>query len=133
MINNKDMNKNSKYGNRNGRNRGLVGLMLATVLAFTAVFPFVSCSDILESDSNSQIFNPALDQKTDSMFYTLGILKAVQQAADQYVLVNEMRGDLVEVNNYTQTDLRKLANFSADITNKYDSAYLYYRIINNSN
>ena len=133
MINNKDMNKNSKYGNRNGRNRGLVGLMLATVLAFTAVFPFVSCSDILESDSNSQIFNPALDQKTDSMFYTLGILKAVQQAADQYVLVNEMRGDLVEVNNYTQTDLRKLANFSADITNKYDSAYLYYRIINNCN
>ena len=127
------MNKNSKYGNRNGRNRGLVGLMLATVLAFTAVFPFVSCSDILESDSNSQIFNPALDQKTDSMFYTLGILKAVQQAADQYVLVNEMRGDLVEVNNYTQTDLRKLANFSADITNKYDSAYLYYRIINNCN
>ena len=94
---------------------------------------FTSCQDFLETDSDRQIFEPALDQKTDSMFYTLGILKSVQQAIDQYVLVNEMRGDLTEINKYTQTDLRQLANFSADATNKYDSAYLYYRIINNCN
>lgn len=94
---------------------------------------FVSCDDMLETESDRQIFDPALDQKTDSMFYTLGILKAVQQAADQYVLVNEMRGDLVATNTYTETDLRELANFSASVSNKYDSAYVYYRIINNCN
>ena len=94
---------------------------------------FTSCQDFMETDSDRQIFEPKLDQKTDSMFYTLGILKSVQQAIDQYVLVNEMRGDLTEVNKYTQTDLRRLADFSADATNKYDSAYLYYRIINNCN
>lgn len=102
--------------------------------AFLGMFmAFTSCQDFMETDSDRQIFEPALDQKTDSMFYTLGILKSVQQAIDQYVLVNEMRGDLTEVNQYTQTDLRQLANFSADATNKYDSAYLYYRIINNCN
>ena len=92
-----------------------------------------SCSDFFETDSDRQIFDPALDQKTDSMFYTLGILKSVQMVADQYVMTGEMRGDLVQTNQYTETDLRRLADFSADVTNKYDSAYAYYRIINNCN
>ena len=104
------------------------------IAAFVGMcFAFTSCQDFMESVSDRQIFEPKLDQKTDSMFYTLGILKSVQQAIDQYVLVNEMRGDLTEVNQYTQTDLRRLADFSADATNKYDSAYVYYRIINNCN
>ena len=92
-----------------------------------------SCSDMFETDSDRQIFDPALDQKTDSMFYTLGILKGLQQVADQYVMTGEMRGDLTATNSYTETDLRRLANFTADATNKYDSAYLYYRVINNCN
>ena len=92
-----------------------------------------SCEDILETESEQIVFDPALDQKTDSMFYTLAILKSVQMAIDQNVLINEMRGDLTETNMYTQTDLRELANFSATAANKYDSAYVYYRIINNCN
>ena len=100
---------------------------------FCLSFAATSCSDMLESESHRQTFNPSLDQKTDSMFYTLGILKGVQQAIDQYVLVNEMRGDLTAVNQYTEADLRSLANFSATVENKYDSAYVFYRIINNCN
>ncbi|MBQ9654942.1 MAG: RagB/SusD family nutrient uptake outer membrane protein [Prevotella sp.] len=100
---------------------------------FGMLFVTTSCEDMLETESDRQIFDPALDQKTDSMFYTLGILKGVQQAIDQYVLVNEMRGDLTQVNQYTESDLRALANFSATVENKYDSAYVFYRIINNCN
>ena len=108
---------------------------LATgAIALAALSPvLMSCSDVLDFDSDREIENPALDEKTDSVFYTLGILKTVQQATDQMVLVNEMRGDLVETNEFTQTALRELANFSAGTTNKYDSAYVYYRIINNCN
>ena len=51
-----------------------------------------SCEDILETESDQIVFDPALDQKTDSMFYTLAILKSVQLAMDQNVLINEMRG-----------------------------------------
>ncbi len=97
------------------------------------IFMLTGCSDIFETDSDRQIFDPALDAKTDSMFYTLGILKGLQQVGDQYVLTNEMRGDLVATNSYTETDLKRLADFTADATNKYDSAYLYYRVINNCN
>ena len=110
------------------KNFYIIAAFFALALGMTT-----SCDDMLETESDRQIFDPALDEKTDSMFFTLGILKGVQQAIDQYVLVNEMRGDLVSTNTYTETDLRELANFSAKVTNKYDSAYIYYRIINNCN
>ena len=98
-----------------------------------AIASQVACSDFFDTDSDRQIFDPALDQKTDSMFYTLGILKGLQLVADQYVMTGEMRGDLVATNVYTESDLRSLADFSADVTNRYDSAYAYYRIVNNCN
>lgn len=108
-------------------------LFIAGLLCCGASAVLTSCEDMFETDSDRQIFDPALDQKTDSMYYTLGILKGLQQLADQYVMTGEMRGDLVATNQYTETDLRRLADFTADITNKYDSAYLYYRVINNCN
>ena len=110
------------------------GLRLALLPVYLcAALGLSSCQDLMETESDRQIFDPQLDQKTDSIFYTLGILKGVQQAIDQYVLVGEMRGDLTTTNQYTETDLRELYNFSYDGTNKYDSAYVWYRIINNCN
>ena len=108
-------------------------LFLAGLLCCGSAAALTACEDMFETDSDRQIFDPALDQKTDSMFYTLGILKGLQQLADQYVMTGEMRGDLTATNSYTETDLRRLADFTADATNKYDSAYLYYRVINNCN
>jgi len=92
-----------------------------------------SCSDMLEADSSRQLFDPQLDQKTDSVFYAYGIMQAVQQLADQYYFQNEMRGELVKPTARATTHLRELASFSANATNKYDSVYLYYKVINNCN
>ena len=93
----------------------------------------MSCSDMLESDSSRQLFDPALDQKTDSVFYAYGIMQAIQQLADQYYFQNEMRGDLVRPTDKASIHLKNLADFTADATNKYDSVYLYYKVINNCN
>lgn len=120
-----------KTFNHTFRFKGLGLALLPFYLCSLLVFS--SCQDLMETESNRQVFNPALDQKTDSIFYTLGILKGVQQAIDQYVLVGEMRGDLTATNHYTETDLRELYNFSYDTSNKYDSAYVWYRVINNCN
>ena len=92
-----------------------------------------SCSDMLESDSTRQDFNPDMNEKTDSLFYSFGIFEAMQRLADQYVMLGEMRGDLLETTSYTDNNLRRLADFSATTENKYDSAYVYYRVINNCN
>jgi hypothetical protein len=67
------------------------------------------------------------------VFYALGILQGLQELADQYVFQGEMRGDLTKVTEYTDNNLRQLADFSATTANKYDSAYVYYRVINNCN
>ena len=92
-----------------------------------------SCSDMLESDSSRQVFNPDLNGKTDSIFFSLGILQGLQELADHYVFQGEMRGDLTKVTGYTDNNLRQLANFTATTANRYDSAYVYYRVINNCN
>lgn len=107
--------------------------VLAMVMAMGASLASVSCSDILEVGSDSQVFDPNINQKTDSIYYLLGVMKSLQQAIDQYVLANEVRADLVGVGENTTTPLKELAYFQADASNKYDSAYVFYRIINNCN
>ena len=94
---------------------------------------FTSCSDMLESDSERQLFEPDINQKTDSIYYALGILQGMQQLADQYMFIGEMRGDLVDTTAATDRHLRELAQFQLSDANKYDSAYVYYRVINNCN
>lgn len=105
-------------------------IAIVTVLA---LLPFTACSDILDVDSDTQVFEPELNQKTDSVFFAFGIMQAMQQLADQYVFQGEMRGDNVAMTKYTNNNLRQLANFSATAANKYDSAYVYYKVINNCN
>ena len=102
-------------------------------IAAFGLFAFSSCSDMLETDSSRQLFDKELNSKTDSVFYGFGIMQAMQQLADQYVFQGEMQGDLVSTTFYTDNNLRQLANFSATTANKYDSAYVYYRVINNCN
>ena len=107
--------------------------LLACFLCCNIVAAMTSCSDILDTESTRQNIEPEILSKTDSLFYGFGILQAMQQLADQYVMQGEMRGDLVKTTLYTDNNLRQLADFSATTANKYDSAYVYYRVINNCN
>lgn len=104
---------------------------------FTALMALcvMSCQDMLESESTRQNFDPDLASKTDSVYYMAGILNAMQQLADEYVLQNEMRGDLAGLTAKADTNLTYLSNYrySQQAVNKYDSAYVYYRVINNCN
>lgn len=104
-----------------------------TIVAILGIYGTTACSDMLESDSSRQLFDPDLGDKTDSVFYAYGIMQAMQQLADQYYFQNELRGDLVKTTDKATTHLRSLSTFTADATNKYDSVYLYYKVINNCN
>ena len=79
------------------------------IAATLAAITFSSCSDMFDDGSNRYVYNPELNEKVDSMFYINGILKGVQQAIDQNVLVNELRGDLVSPTSHASTDLQRLA------------------------
>lgn len=109
--------------------------MKKIVLFLIGIFTLsaISCSDMLDSDSERQLFEPKMNAKTDSIYYALGILQSMQQLADQYMFQGELRGDLVDITDYTDRNLKELASFAEFESNKYDSAYVYYRIINNCN
>jgi hypothetical protein len=90
---------------------------------------------MLEVESTRMVTEPDMNQKTDSLFYAAGVLNALQQLADVYVVQNELRGDLAATTAKADTMLVHLANYdlAASNTNKYDSAYVYYNVINNCN
>lgn len=104
-----------------------------SIIAALGIFAASSCNDMLQTDNDSMVIDPDINSKTDSIFYALGIAQSVQQVADQYFFIGEMRGDLATTTTSTNTNLRSLANYSATTANKYDSAYVYYKIINNCN
>lgn len=121
----------TKINNKNWVKVFMAGVFYCLLTPVSCIL--VACSDMLESDSSRQLFDPALDQKTDSVFYAYGVMQAMQQLADQYYFQNELRGDLVKPTDKASLHLRDLASFTADATNKYDSVYLYYKVINNCN
>lgn len=108
-------------------------IFAAGILSCSLAAMFTSCDDILETENSRDLSNYELSQKTDSMFMANGILQTMQQLADVYVLQGEMRGDLVDTTYYTNEQLRQLADFSLTATNRYDSAYVYYAVVNNCN
>ena len=109
--------------------------MKKIILFFAGVMTLMvsSCDDMLDVDGGRQVEMPEINQKTDSLFYVAGIMQAMQQAAEVYVIQNEMRGDLATTTVHSDRNLQELANFSATTTNKYDSAYVYYKVVNNCN
>ena len=112
-------------------NKGRVSFYITL---FSLLFTLNSCQDMLSTDNDSMVSNPELNTKTDSVFYALGIAQAMQQVADQYFYVGEMRGELVTVDeSSTDRNLKELANYSATTTNAYDSSYVFYKVINNCN
>ena len=104
--------------------------------SFLALFGFLSftaCDDMLMTENDSMVIGPELDGRTDSVFYALGIAQGMQQLADQYFYVGEMRGELVAPTVQTDNNLRQLSDYSQTESNRYDSAYVYYKVINNCN
>jgi hypothetical protein len=106
-------------------------LLLAGVLSTAA-----SCEDMLSTSStrymeadDNQLLSP-----NDTVYSVVGILNQMQKIADKYVLMGELRGDLLDVTNFTRNEIRDLNNHSIDAaTSSFAQTHEFYSIINNSN
>lgn len=106
---------------------------LAGALASTTVL--TSCEDFFEQDSSYVIYegdNP-LNSATDTVYSVIGIMGKIQQIADRTILLGEVRGDLMDINQYTSSDLRDMALFTMNDENIYNQPRDYYAVINNCN
>lgn len=126
---------NLKYNNKGRVSFYIIRKLISfAVPLFILLFTLNSCQDMLETDNDSMVYNPELNMKTDSVFSALGIAQAMQQLADQYFYIGELRGELVTVDEaVTNKNLKELANYSANMDNAYDSSYVFYKVINNCN
>lgn len=93
-----------------------------------------SCEDMLEVESDRVEYDMGDLTLNDTVYSVLGILKQVQAVADRQVLLGELRGDLMVVNEGSAVnDIQKIARFEFDGNNQYLDVKDYYAIINNCN
>ncbi len=104
-----------------------VGAVLATGLT--------SCEDIFDTDSDSYRYDNGnkIDTEADALYSTLGILSQLQKIGERYVLLGELRGDLVTVTPDASFSLREISDFEVSADNEYVSTRDYYSVINNCN
>lgn len=108
-------------------------ILLSLIVAFTV---FTGCSNFLNVDSDRYVFDDEYQMKSsnDSLYSIFGVLSLMQELADSYVLLGELRGDLMDVTDKSDKNLVEINNFDISKGNKYgDNIRTYYAIINNCN
>ncbi len=105
----------------------VLGLALGLSLTSCQKFYDVESSHLIEADKNHLV------DANDTIYSVTGILNKLQAIADRTILLGELRGDLVNINKHTSSDLRDIANFQIGEDNKYNVPSDYYAIINNCN
>jgi hypothetical protein len=90
---------------------------------------------MLDTKTNSYLNTDdnRLQSPNDSLYSLIGIAKQLQQLGERYVLLGELRGELMSVTNRADIDLQAIADFTATTGNRYVSTREYYAVINNCN
>lgn len=117
--------------------------IMKKIISTIKIFSFVgliilmaACQDLLTTNNNRiQLSDDnVLNSPNDTVYSIIGILTKVQKLSDKYVLLGEMRADLMNVTSYTKSDLRDLNNFEVDsATSSFCNVKDYYGVINNCN
>ena len=111
--------------------KSVIGILFVGALTFMTT----SCADMFNINSSRVVYehNHKLDSSADSVYSTIGILHAFQQIADRYIILGEVRGDMVDLNKNAKASLRNLSEFNFDDENEYLRVSDYYNVINNCN
>ena len=96
-----------------------------------------ACSDMLNVDLDNKVATEDhnLNSANDSLYSVLGILQQVQYLGERYVILGELRADLMDLTTNSDRDLIDIYfNINLDNeSNPYLSTREYYSVINNCN
>jgi hypothetical protein len=114
------------------------GLKIAiAALCILPLAGLLSCEDMLKTDNDHYLNTDGyeLNSPNDTLYSMAGILRKMQTIADRYVLIGELRGDLVDITENASLDFQAIHNFDFGMTenNPYTDTRAYYDIINNCN
>lgn len=107
----------------------ILGLMLGAAILWS------SCDDLLDTDSQRLTAEEEfrLATPSDSVYSIFGLFTQLQKIADSYVLLGELRGDLLETTPASDRELLEIYRHSVSKNNKFADVRNYYSIINNCN
>lgn len=101
-----------------------------------ATFSMVGCDGLLNVDSDRIVMQNQYNFKSanDTLYSMFGILSQLEKLADSYVLIGELRGDLMDVTPTSNIYLKEINNFNISDSNPYvNNIKDYYAVINNCN
>lgn len=107
-------------------------LLLVVIMSTT----FSSCEDFMSTASSRLTLadDNLIDSANDSVYSILGILNQVQKISDRYVLIGELRADLMDVTSLSESELRDLSEFKVNAsTSQFSDVKDFYAVINNCN
>jgi hypothetical protein len=106
-------------------------------LCLLPVIGLFSCDELLKTGTEHYLDTEGreLNSPNDTLYSMVGVLRKMQAIADRYVLVGELRGDLMDVTENAGLDLQAIHHFDFTATtgNPYIDTRAYYDIINNCN
>jgi len=110
--------------------------ILPIILIMALTFPvLISCDEFLDTESGRMVDSDQYNLKAsgDSLFSMFGLLTQMQKLADSYVLLGELRGDLMETTDLSDISLLEINNHSISADNPFADVRKYYAVINNCN
>ena len=105
--------------------------LLLSIFAVT----LVSCDSLLDVDSERFLYpdEHQVNSGNDTIYSMVGILSTLQPVANQYVLLGELRGDLMQITDNARLDLQKINEFEFDSSNQFVNQRDYYEVIKHCN
>jgi starch-binding outer membrane protein, SusD/RagB family len=106
------------------------------IIMFFASVTLVSCDDMLNVESDRFILAEDHDMTgaNDTLYSMFGILSQLQKLADSYVLLGELRADLMTVTDSADLYLKEINSHEISANNPFSSNIKdYYAVINNCN
>lgn len=96
---------------------------------------FVGCEDMLEVDSEAivNVEDHQINSANDSLYSVIGIMSQMNDIADRYFILGELRADLVTLTEYANSNLKEIEDNNISKENPYADASDFYEIINNCN
>lgn len=99
------------------------------------VLIFSGCETLLDVDPDYLILpeENQLNSPSDTLYSMVGIFTQLEKLADRYVLLGELRGDLMSVSQNANQNLKEIDNHEISQKNPYNKIEDYYSVINNCN
>ncbi|MGC3979427.1 MAG: RagB/SusD family nutrient uptake outer membrane protein [Paludibacteraceae bacterium] len=110
-------------------NKTIIFLLLSS-------FVFVGCDKLLDVESERDVFAEDYNftSANDTLYSMFGIFSQLQKLAESYVILGEVRGDLMDLSSKSSYYLKDINDFNTvTADNPYTNVKDYYSVINNCN